>query len=559
MLIRPTYLRSITLSEILESRPSPEEYEKRPPPKKCSKGWPLATDYHQNGHNYEVIDKAVRAVLPLSHEPTKIVSKATHLKRLAIFVSTLFFVFTAAQAETTEIWMGPMGAATDQYTFTNNLSKQAPETLKVVKTIEMYLQPLVKHYSQLQLTALAKVMRDNKIEFAVMTQAIDPNSCTNEGAFEKLGEQSAQDDFDKIKVWFAAGGSMSVLALDGPEKQILYRSPCEQFHPTLGMAAKVIANYMATMRSLIELTGHPVPKFHLVVNFPNWNYGGIRKTYDNLDYNIDYRDVLSSILRAANVDGVKIEGLEIDNPSPSQMGTRMHLLFRQARRLGLKVGMIFNTYKDTRAVGPAACSPANGCDSQRRDYMPPDDVRDLTFMVETLYSIRKWYSDVGEWPDYSIIETWMMHPRAILPETTVGTLTYDLLAAKTVIDGSAPPILIGSRAPLGCWTRDGSRFYGWAFDPDDPATSIYIHIYGIANPTSNPATAAFITSIAADQDCPEADKACQAGGRRHAFSWRVPSPWLGKEPNFYIYALDASAARLSAPGSLVLLTPSGCP
>lgn len=440
--------------------------------------------------------------------------------------------------------MGPVGFAADQMRFPLEPLSAWQNTLHTISAVEVYIGPLARWYNDAERRGLANALKSQHIGFAGVTAGIDPSLCTDQTAVASIGRVSATRDFDKIKVWLDAGGSLSVLVLDGPVHKLLYSQQCERFHPTLAMAADQIADYLRTMIQLLAQVGQPRPRFHIIVNFPNWDFEGLAKTFRGHDFKLDYSAVLEQVVRVARDSGVPFEALEIDNPRPS-VDERMRRLVRKAKGLGLQVGMFFNTYRQTKAAGAESCSSANGCNPRQRDYMPPDDLREQTFLSDILGQIAEWRSKIGAPPDYAIIMSWMMHPRSILPETTFGTLSYDVLAAQKALAGTMPPIFAQRAPPVGSVRAEGDRLVGWAYDPDEPATSIYVHIYKDvpARPGQFDGLAA---SIAADQPSEETDRRLGITGR-HGFNWQIPQNLRGRH-NWYVYSADVRPGTLAAPG-----------
>jgi hypothetical protein len=471
-------------------------------------------------------------------------SRCRWLVLVVVAAAQLLYAASASIAAP-EIWLGPVGPATDQYQFPLDATAEWSKTLDTIGALALYIRPLADRYNDKQRRALAAILRDRGIKFAGVTAGIDTTLCTDQESLKSIGRRSAERDFEKIKVWLQEGGFISALALDGPVRRVLYSRECQALAADLAIAGREIATYLGTMTALLASVGNSRPTFHLIVNFPNWDFDGIAKPFRGHDFKLDYSIVLREIVARARDNGTPFEALEIDDPGRSRPDDRMHRLVQQARSYGLKIGMMFNTYSQTKHAGPKACSVANGCNPRRRDYLPPDDLREQTFLSDVLSQIAGWRATMGETPDYAIIMSWMMHPRSVLPETTFGTLSYDVLAAKQALDGTMPPIFAQRAPSVGSVRVEGDRLVGWAYDPDEPATSIYVHIYK-DTPAQRGQFNGFVASIAADKPSNETNRRLGITGK-HGFSWQIPQELRGRH-NWYVYSADVRPSTLAPPG-----------
>ncbi len=201
--------------------------------------------------------------------------------------------------------------------------------------------------------------------------------------------------------------SIDMLDMDGPIRRMLFPQKKKEAYHTITSAVDELAKVVQLWRDSI-----PGIRINLLTNFPNWAWDAT-PAYFAIDGQADgfgqFRDVLNTI---AAKPGLQLDGLTIDNPYDYAIGRansnqtaliagvnwmqRLAELDVQARTMGLRVNMIFNTNGGRTAQG---------------------------YSEQTLAMIDLYHQHVGE-PDGYWIQSWYQLPDAWLPETSPYTMTH---------------------------------------------------------------------------------------------------------------------------------------
>ena len=193
----------------------------------------------------------------------------------------------------------------------------------------------------------------------------------------------------------------------------------------------------------------PEAKFNYLWNFPNhsWKGGYALTYYNDSQRRMGWGDVYEEmqVLDAAvKASGVPLVGFTIDAPynyratGDSSMISRVLDFEQEARALGYRVAIVFNSDVDSRA------SSFNNLSGQ--------------FYKESLQYIDD-YEKLGGSPDVYILESWYNRaPAKHLPETEPYTLTYLAAEALRHIKEGKPIDVSGLdfRVPAFTWKWPGS-------------------------------------------------------------------------------------------------------
>jgi hypothetical protein len=126
-------------------------------------------------------------------------------------------------------------------------------------------------------------------------------------------------------------------------------------------------------------------------------------------------------------------------------------------------------------------------------------------------------------------------------------------AEPTLAEDKQP---VTDRPPYG-WLDgvNGVRVFGWACDPDIPASAVEVHLY-FGGPPGGATTVYGVSGILANRPSEAAVNSACGGGTAHRFEWYMPASlrdYLGSRPYpVYAYAVTptASAALSGAPKTM---------
>lgn len=336
-----------------------------------------------------------------------------------VFILT-FFVPSAipAQADTVpptkgpEIWLcaGPGVADLLQE------GAEWPFTRENLTGIKLYIGQLAQPKPG-QIKALINLVQKQHYQVAV-----EVGCCLDFGPMDSTnGEWSARSELAGIDAWYAAGGKVDYLDLDGPVRRLMFpegRNDGGHFESMEKAADEVVDSVK------IIHTAHPEIKFWHLTNFPNWGYKGdvsyhargpARQDYG--EYDDAHRLVYTKLKEA----GIPLSGVTIDNPYDYLMGEHTSVEIKDPKSVnwlarvrayedrchaeGLEVNLIVN-------------SERGGNESDERFF------RETLEMVET-------YKHAGGHPTRWFVQTWYPYPKKIVPETEPYTLTA---LVKSVIE-----------------------------------------------------------------------------------------------------------------------------
>lgn len=281
--------------------------------------------------------------------------------------------------------------------------------------IKLYIDKVSKA-DPADLRALVELVKANDLKVAI--------ECGGCLGFAKLdetnGEDSARIELAKIDTWYAAGGKVDYLDVDGPIRRILHPTRGKQRLPALGSIEDCARQLMNYMRAVTK--AHPEIEFFLLTNFPNWGYrGGVSyhaRGENRQDWG-DYDEVVRTVLKVADEEGMGFAGVTVDNPYEYLIGEHFSATMKDpaevnwlrrvrayedyAREQGLEFNLIVN-------------SEAGGKESDR------------AFCERTLKMVDT-YLAAGGRPTRLVVQSWYKHPQALVSEDEPFTLTALVKAA----------------------------------------------------------------------------------------------------------------------------------
>lgn len=266
-----------------------------------------------------------------------------------------------------------------------------------------------------RLAALVEIVRQQRYQIAV-----ECGCCLDFGPMDDTnGEWSARLELSKINKWYAAGGKVDFLDLDGPVRRLLW--PRRRDGKRFDSMEKAADEVVDSLRLFHE--AHPAMQFWHLTNFPNWGYMGDVSYHargpQRQDYG-EYDDAHRLVLEKVRNAGLPLSGATIDNPYDYLIGehssvnlpdprsvdwlARVRAYEDRCRAEGLEVNLIVN-------------SERGGTQSDER------------FCRETLQMVDA-YLKAGGRPTRWFVQTWYPHPKRMVPETDPSTMTG---LAKAVI------------------------------------------------------------------------------------------------------------------------------
>ncbi len=244
---------------------------------------------------------------------------------------------------------------------------------------------------------------------------------------ENNGRESAQKELRAVDKVAAVGGKVDYLNMDGPVSRLLYtgrhrfdfgkRWSWKGLH-SIEPCVDQLVIYMETVRAK-----YPDIRFFTLTNFPNWGFKGgpsYHARHENKQDWGDYFNVISTIIPRAKAAEMPLLAVTVDNPydyavgmhssrhqrDPKQVNWmgRIRELEDYVKSQGLEFNLIINTEAGARGS-------------------------DERFCRETLQYLDA-YRAAGGSPKRYFVQTWMQHPKNVVPETAPHTMTA---LAKEVI------------------------------------------------------------------------------------------------------------------------------
>ena len=276
-----------------------------------------------------------------------------------------------------------------------------------------------------QLRQLVRLVLAHKFQVAV-----ELGGCLDFSPLDDTaGEWSARHELAALANWYAAGGKVDFLDIDGPIRRLMHpenRSDGRRFD-SIDKAADELVDALRLHRQ-----AHPETKYWLLTNFPNWGWRGDVSYHargpQRQDYG-DYDQVVRTVLQKLNAAGIPLDGVTVDNPYDYLVGEHRSVNMADPKSVDW-LGRV-RAYEDfARQQGLTFNLIVNS----ERGGQQSDDL----FCRETLQMVDAYLKSGGR-PTRWFVQSWYPYPKQMTPETAPHTMTALVKAAiERVSDGAAP-------------------------------------------------------------------------------------------------------------------------
>ncbi len=339
------------------------------------------------------------------------------LNGLAVLALAVTAAAAVAQAEPAarpgvapEVWLCPGGGVKELI----REDAEWPFVKKNLTGLKLYIDQIDQAAPE-QLAALVRLVREQGYQVAV-----ECGGCLDFGPMDETnGEWSARLELAKIAKWYAAGGTVDFLDLDGPVRRLLHPERPDGLH--FESMAKAAAQVVDAVRLIHQ--AHPGIRFWHLTNFPNWGYKGDVSYHargpQRQDYG-EYDEAHRRVLEALQAGAIPLSGVTIDNPYDYLVGehasvnlkdptsvdwlARVRAYEDRARAEKLEVNLIVNSERGGQQSDEAFC-------------------RETLLMVDA-------YLAAGGRPTRWLVQTWYPYPQRVTPESAPSSMTG---LAKAVI------------------------------------------------------------------------------------------------------------------------------
>ena len=248
---------------------------------------------------------------------------------------------------------------------------------------------------------------------------------------DTAGEWSVQHELAKIEKYYAAGGKVDFLDLDGPVRRLTHpdnRRDGQCYQSMEKAAIEVVDSVRIFHRA------HPEVRFWHLTNFPNWGYKGDVSYHvrgpNRQDYG-EYDDAHRLVFEKLKAAGLGLSGVTIDNPYDYLLGEHFSVNLKDPKSVNWL--MRVRDYEDRcRAEG----LDVNLIVNSERGGQQSDEL----FCRETLQMVDT-YLKAGGRPTRWFVQSWYSHPKQIVPETAPNTMTA---LVKAVIQKVLPASAVGA-------------------------------------------------------------------------------------------------------------------
>ena len=307
--------------------------------------------------------------------------------------------------------------------------------------LKLYVDQINKAAPE-QLAALVRLVKEHRYQIAV-----ELGGCLDFAPMDDTaGEWSARHELAKIDKFYAAGGQVDFLDLDGPIRRLMHPEN-RRDRQRLDSIEKAADELVDALR--LHQQAHPKTKFWLLSNFPNWGYQGDVSYHARGPQRQDYGDddeAVRVVLRKLRAAEIPLAGVTVDNPYDYLMGEHASVNLKDpksvdwlgrvrkyedfAREQGLEFNLIVN-------------SERGGHES------------DELFHRETLQMVDTYWKAGGR-PTRWFVQSWYPYPKRMVPETAPHTMTA---LVKAVIEQVSSSPAAQSRTELPARSREVvSRF-----------------------------------------------------------------------------------------------------
>jgi len=286
--------------------------------------------------------------------------------------------------------------------------------------IQFYIDMVNKAPTE-KLKQFVQLIQEHKYQVAIEcggTLDFAPMNSTN-------GERSAAIELAKIDKFYAVGGKVDFLNIDGPIRRLMHpKSKRRGSFDSVEKAADELVDYLRIVRR-----AHPELRFFLLTNFPNWGYRGDVSYHARgparQDYG-DYDTVVRVVLKKLDAANIQLAGVTVDNPYEYLVGSHMSVKLEDPASVNWLARV--RSYEDFARGGGLkfnliANSEAGGKES------------DELFYNNTLKMVDA-YVKAGGRPDRWFIQSWYEHPVRVVPESAHFSMTALVKAAIRRIEAS---------------------------------------------------------------------------------------------------------------------------
>jgi hypothetical protein len=282
-----------------------------------------------------------------------------------------------------------------------------------------------------QLRQFARLVRAHDLQVAVELGGCLEFSPLDDSA----GEWSARRELAAIENFYAVGGRVDFLDIDGPIRRLMHpknRKDGKRFE-SIEKAARELVDALRIHRQ-----AHPETRYWLLTNFPNWGWRGDVSYHARGPHRQDYGDydqVVRIVLAKLEAAGISLDGVTVDNPYDYLTGTHRSVNLADpttvdwlarvrsyedfARKNRLHFNLIVN-------------SERGGQESDKRFY------RETLQMVDA-------YLRAGGKPTRWFVQSWYPYPKEMTPESAPHSMTA---LVKAVIGRVRPDARIKQKDDL---------------------------------------------------------------------------------------------------------------
>lgn len=304
-----------------------------------------------------------------------------------------------------------------------------PVVKKNLSGIKLYVD-LINKATPEQLASLVQLVKAQGWQVAV-----ELGGCLDFAPMDDTaGEWSARHELAKIGKFYAAGGKVDFLDLDGPIRRLTHpENRRDQRHfDSVEKAADELVDALRLHRQ-----AHSEIRFWLLTNFPNWGYKGDVSYHargpQRQDYG-DYDEVARVVLRKLRAAGIPLAGVTVDNPYDYLVGEHCSVNLKDPKSVDWLQRV--RRYEDfARGQGFEFNLIVN---SERGGHQS-----DELFYRETLEMVDV-YGKAGGRPTRWFVQSWYAYPKQIVPEAAPYTMTALVKAVIERVSGS-PAIQIPTR------------------------------------------------------------------------------------------------------------------
>ncbi|MCP4783685.1 MAG: hypothetical protein GY903_10240 [Fuerstiella sp.] len=246
------------------------------------------------------------------------------------------------------------------------------------------------------------------------------------------GQWSAQHELAALENFYAVGGRVDFLDIDGPIRRLMHpknRKDGKRFE-SIEQAADELVDALRIHHEV-----HPETRYWLLTNFPNWGWRGDVSYHARGPHRQDYGDydqVVQIVLGKLKAAGISLDGVTVDNPYEYLTGTHHSVNLPDPTSIDW-LGRV-RSYEDfARENGLAFNLIVNSQQGGKES--------DARFYRETLQMVDA-YLGAGGKPTRWFVQSWYPYPKQMTPESAPHSMTALVSAVlqrvRSDVQGSAP-------------------------------------------------------------------------------------------------------------------------